>query len=136
MVVQSRLKLVIWRSWPDRAQRKPLDRPFRLAAIDIFADAKGVVRQIENAGDDIAHQSLAAKGDRQSKYRGARGDRGNVDITMRLATTATRVTKAIRNNGMIVARRVALEGATPSSATPRWGETYWSVTKEMLSQAT
>jgi hypothetical protein len=45
--------------------------------------------------------------------------------------------RVLNNNGMIVARRVAFEAATPSSSgTPMRGVTYWSVIKAMPLQAT
>ena len=70
-----------WRS--SAAHAETLDRALDLAAVDIFADAERILGQEENAGDDIAHQRLAAERHRQAEHRGA-GDQGrDVDAELR-----------------------------------------------------
>src|SRR5215469_3915197 len=62
-----------------RPYRHALDRPFELPGIDIFADAKGVVRHEKNAGHDVAHQRLRAEADREPEDRGAGDERRGVN---------------------------------------------------------
>ena len=45
----------------DRTKAEGFDGAFVIAALDVLADPKGVVKQIEHAGDDIANQRLRAK---------------------------------------------------------------------------
>src|SRR5208282_5504562 len=67
----------------DRAQGEPFDRTLGLPAVDIFPDAECVVGQIKNPRDDVAYKGLAAKGDRETEYRGACDDRRDVDVEIR-----------------------------------------------------
>jgi len=41
------------------------------AALDVLADAEGVVPHVEQAGDDVPHQRLRAERDRQAEHAGA-----------------------------------------------------------------
>jgi hypothetical protein len=48
----------------DRADAEALDGALVIAALDVFADPKGVVEQVEHASDDIADKILTTKADR------------------------------------------------------------------------
>src|SRR5208282_2465734 len=65
-----RVDLAVLMPEADRAQGEPFDRTLGLPAVDIFPDAECVVGQIKNPRDDVAYKGLAAKGDRETEYRG------------------------------------------------------------------
>src|SRR5215471_8964691 len=46
---------------PDRTNAEALDRPFVISRLDVLADPKGVVHQVEHAGDHVANKSCAPK---------------------------------------------------------------------------
>ena len=43
---------------PDQADAEPLHRAFVAAGLDVSADPKRVVEQVEHAGDDVAGKGL------------------------------------------------------------------------------
>ena len=51
----------------DRAQAEALDRSLVAAALDVLADPEGVVEEIEDAADDVAHERLRAEADRDAR---------------------------------------------------------------------
>src|SRR5439155_14295825 len=71
----NRVDLAILVPEADRAQGEAFDGALRLAAVDVFADAKRIIGQIEDSGHDVADQGLAAERDRKAEHRGA-GDEG------------------------------------------------------------
>jgi hypothetical protein len=56
---------------PQRADRDVLDGAADAAALDVLADPEGVVQQEEHSGDDVFHQRLGAKADREANHAGA-----------------------------------------------------------------
>ncbi len=91
-VIQSRLKLVIWPSWPNgmvctwpfwwrsliERRVKPSTVPLALPPVDVLADAERIVGQVEDARDDVLYQRLAAERDRDAEHRGAGDQRRDV----------------------------------------------------------
>ncbi len=66
-----------------RAERNALDRSLELAGVDIFADAKCVVGDEEDAGYHILDQRLRAEGKRQAKHAEAGKQRRDVNAERR-----------------------------------------------------
>ena len=63
----------------DGAQSEAFDRTLGAATVDVFADAEGIIGEIEHARDDVAHECLAAEGDRKAEDGGACQQRADVD---------------------------------------------------------
>jgi len=62
-----------------RAQAEALDDAAIGAALDVFADPEGVVEQIEDAADHVAHQGLRAEADGDADDAGARDEGPDLD---------------------------------------------------------
>src|SRR5690606_39321014 len=60
-----------------------LDHALVAAGLDVFADAEGVVREIEDARDDIAHQCLRAEAEGEAEDSGAGENGADVDADVR-----------------------------------------------------
>ena len=62
--------------------REALDRALDLAAVDILADAEGILGEEEDARHDVAHQRLAAERHGEAEHRGAGDQRRDVDAEL------------------------------------------------------
>ena len=63
----------------DRTQAERFHRPLVVAALDVLADAEGIVDQEEHAADDVAHQGLRAEADGDADDPGAGDQRADLD---------------------------------------------------------
>ena len=72
----------------DRAQREGLHRALVAPGLDVFADAEGIVEQVEDAGDDVLHQRLRAEADGDADDAGAGQQRADLDADRRPAPSA------------------------------------------------
>ena len=104
----------------DRAQGEALDGALGLAAVDVFADAEGIVGQVEDARHDVPHQRLAAERDGEPETE-APAISGVMLTPKSSSATSTAMTPmtiaiAIRSSGIRVLRRDAGEPAASPSA--------------------
>ena len=67
----------------DRAQAEGFDRALVAAALDVLADAEGVVEQVEHAADDVLDQRLRAEADGDADHAGAGDQRSDLDAERR-----------------------------------------------------
>lgn len=63
----------------DRSQRETFYRPLIFRRLDVFADAKGIVEQIEDAGDDVLDECLGTEADGYADDTGARQQRSDLN---------------------------------------------------------
>ena len=65
-----------------RPQADLFNRALELAGVDIFADPEGILDHEEEAGDDVLHQSLGAKGNGQAQYAESGEERRDVEAEL------------------------------------------------------
>ena len=60
-------------------RREAFDGAHIFAAGDVFADAEGIIEQVEDTGDDVLHDGLRAEADGDADHAGTRDQRADLD---------------------------------------------------------